>query len=107
MAVVNPKLNTKHVCRRLHTFFLLGLSSIFKECCLEMKSLKISIHYVLACVKLTVWGWVWAFLVEFFGWFFLSSYFKKPHPLGLRMFSELSCPWAGSALNLQPCSVIQ
>lgn len=71
MAMVNPKLNTKHVCRRSFTFFLSGLSSIFKECCFEMKILKKSIfYYVLACVKLTVWGWVWVFLVGFFMVFF-------------------------------------
>lgn len=48
MAMVNLKLNTKHVCRRSLKFFLSGLSSIFKDCCFEMKRLKKAIfHYVL------------------------------------------------------------
>lgn len=47
MAMVSPKLNTKHVCRRSFAFFLSGLSYIFKECCFEMKSFKKKIHLVL------------------------------------------------------------
>lgn len=60
MAMVSPKMNTKHVCRRSFAFFLSGLSYIFKECCFKMKSFKKKsiLYYVLACVKLTVWGQV-------------------------------------------------
>lgn len=53
MAMVNPKLNTCLYKGIYLHFFILGLSSIFKECCFEMKGFK-NLSYVLACV--TVWG---------------------------------------------------
>lgn len=39
MALVNPKLNSC-LYKVIHIFFLSGLSSIFGECCFEMKGFK-------------------------------------------------------------------
>lgn len=101
MAVVNPQLNTCLYKGIYLHFLILELSSIFKECCFEMKGFKNLSFIVLACVKFN-WGWVWGI---FFLFLFLNPYLKS-HPFGLRVFPEFSCPWAGLALNLRPHSVL-
>lgn len=54
---------------------ILGLSSIFKECWIGMKILKEnpSFYYVLACVKIAVWGWVWVYWLRVFFKFILEQ----------------------------------